>query len=102
MCDDIDVKEVNYNEKETLVDNLEYDGKGIDLGAIFIAYVIFFLIIFVFIPKIYLANNIYYISKDINYLQSQKEALRDENAELKQKLESMKFNFLTLDIEEIK
>lgn len=92
--------EVNLDEKEALVENLE--DEGINLGAIFAAYGIFFLVILIFMPKIYLANNIYYASKDINYLQAQKEALRDENSELQQQLESTKFNFLTLDIEEIK
>lgn len=92
--------EVNLDEKEALVENLE--DEGINLGAIFVAYGIFFLLILIFMPKIYLANNIYYASKDINYLQAQKEALRDENSELQQQLESTKFNFLTLEIEEIK
>ncbi|RAX54683.1 hypothetical protein CCY99_02665 [Helicobacter sp. 16-1353] len=96
-----DINEVNADEKQALLENLEED-EGIDLGAIFVAYGIFFLVILVFMPKIYLANNIYYASRDINYLQAQKEALKNENSELQQQLESTKFNFLTLDIEEIK
>lgn len=76
--------------------------KQSEIGALFIAYTILFLILLLFMPQIYLANNIYYASKNINYLKSQREALRDENGNLQQKLESLKFNFLTLEIEEIK
>lgn len=93
---------VNIDEKNALVDNLEEDSEGISLGGIFLAYGIFFLVVLIFMPKIYLANNIYYASRDINYLEAQKEALKNENSELQQELESTKFNFLTLDIEEIK
>ncbi len=76
--------------------------KQSEIGALFVAYAILFLILLLFMPQVYLANNIYYASKNINYLKSQREALRDENGNLQQKLESLKFNFLTLEIEEIK
>lgn len=90
---------VGLDEKEALI-SLE-DEYNSDIGVLFIAYGILFFIVIVFMPQIYLANNIYYASKDINYLKTQKEALKDENAELQQKLESLKFNFLTLEIDEI-
>lgn len=92
---------VSLEEKQQLIEELE-ESEGISLGDIFIAYGAFFLLIVVLLPKIYLANSLYYLSKDINYLQSQKEALKDENSNLQQQLESTKFNFLTLEIEEIK
>ena len=76
--------------------------KQSEIGALFVAYAILFFILLLFMPQIYLANNIYYASKNINDLKSQREALRDENGNLQQKLESLKFNFLTLEIEEIK
>lgn len=76
--------------------------KQSEIGALFVAYTILFFVLLLFMPQIYLANNIYYASKNINYLKSQREALRDENGDLQQKLESLKFNFLTLEIEEIK
>lgn len=76
--------------------------KQSEIGALFVAYAILFFILLLFMPQVYLANNIYYASKNINDLKSQREALRDENGDLQQKLESLKFNFLTLEIEEIK
>lgn len=90
---------VNLKEKEDLLDD---SSEGIDINSIFLAYAILFFMLLVFVPKIYLSNNIYYSSKNINYLQAQKEALRNENSDLQKKLESAKFGFLTLDIDEIK
>ena len=94
--------EVSLDEKRELLNNLDDDNEGIGLREIFFGYAILFFCIIFFVPKIYLSSNIYYLSKDINDLQSRKEALKAENAELQQRLESVKFNFLTLEIEEIK
>lgn len=44
-----------------------------------------------FIPKIYLTNNIYYVSKDINKLYAHYTSLKEENKFLAQQLEDMKF-----------
>ena len=93
---------VSLDEKEDLLDHLDDENEGIEIKDIFFAYAILFLCAIFFVPKIYLSSNIYYISKEINDLQSRKEALKAENAELQQRLESVKFNFLTLEIEEIK
>lgn len=87
------------NEKDLILQ--KHSVKQSEIGVLFIAYAILFLILLIFMPQIYLANNIYTSSKNINYLKSQKEALRDENSDLQRKLESVKFNFLTLEIEEI-
>jgi cell division protein FtsL len=45
----------------------------------------------IFIPKIYLRNNIYYVSKDINSLYTHYISLKEENKILKQQLEDAKF-----------
>ena len=95
----------NGDEKAMLLQAQQFDkkiDKQSEIVALFVAYAILFLILLLFMPQVYLANNIYYASKNINYLKSQREALRDENGDLQQKLESLKFNFLTLEIEEIK
>ncbi|AXH12447.1 hypothetical protein [Halarcobacter bivalviorum] len=54
------------------------------LGALILALILFF-------PKIYLANNIYYVSKDINKLYGHYISLKEENKFLAQQLEDMKF-----------
>ena len=50
-----------------------------------------------FIPKIYLANNIYYVSKDINKLYANYISLKEENRFLQQQLEDMKFKNQIID-----
>ena len=91
------------NEKDAILQPLDKRlSKQSEIVALFVAYAILFFVLLLFMPQVYLANNIYYASKNINYLKSQREALRDENGDLQQKLESLKFNFLTLEIEEIK
>ena len=44
-----------------------------------------------FMPKIYLQNNIYYVSKDINKLNTQYISLKEENKFLKQQHEDALF-----------
>jgi cell division protein FtsL len=56
-----------------------------------------FLVLLVFMPKIYLRNNIYYISKDINKLHSHNISLKEENKFLRQQLEKMKYKNQIMD-----
>jgi len=52
--------------------------------ALYIVFVFFLLALILFVPKIYLRNNIYYISRDINKLQVQYNSLKEEHKFLKQ------------------
>ena len=54
------------------------------LGTLALGLILFF-------PKIFLANNIYYVSKDINRLYAHYISLKEENKFLAQQLEDMKF-----------
>ena len=56
-----------------------------------------FIILALLVPKIYLRNNIYYISKDINKLQSHNISLKEENRILAQQLENMKYKNQIMD-----
>jgi cell division protein FtsL len=51
----------------------------------------------IFIPKIYLRNNIYYVSKDINKLNTQHISLKEENKFLKQQHEDAQFKNQIMD-----
>ena len=59
-------------------------------GALFIALLLYF-------PKIYIKNNIYYTSKDINKLYAHYISLKEENRFLVQQLEDMKFKNQIID-----
>ncbi len=52
---------------------------------------ILFTALFLAFPKIFLRNNIYYVSKDINKLYAHYISLKEENKFLSQQLEDMKF-----------
>tara|TARA_B110000046_G_C12917582_1_gene365604 strand:- start:1 stop:222 length:222 start_codon:yes stop_codon:yes gene_type:complete len=55
------------------------------------------LVLLIFFPKIYLRNNIYYVSKDINDLNSHLISLKEENKFLKQQHEDSLFKNLIMD-----
>ena len=59
--------------------------------------IMLFLALFMYIPKIYVSNNIYYTSKDTNRLYSHYISLNEENTFLKKQLEDMKFKNQVLD-----
>ena len=60
-------------------------------GSILFLLTLLILALALFIPKIYLRNNIYYISKDINKLYTHYISLKEENKFLIQQLEDAKF-----------
>lgn len=60
-------------------------------NSIIIAFSLLFLVLILFFPKIYLTNNIYYVSKDINKIYAHYISLKEENKFLSQQLEDMKF-----------
>lgn len=87
------------SEKEELLDYLEENEErelSVKLLLIMIAFVM--VVMFLFVPKIYLRNEIYYISREIGNLEIQKESLVAENRALRKKLEDSKFRFLTTEI----
>lgn len=55
------------------------------------ALLIFFAFGLVFVPKIYLSSQIYYLSRDILRLENNLELLDEENKNLKKELENFKF-----------
>jgi len=60
------------------------------LGVLFIA-------LFLYIPKIYISNNIYYTSKEINRLYSHYISLNEENIFISKQLEDMRFKNQVID-----
>ncbi len=66
-------------------------------NSLFIVLTIFIFGLALFIPKIYLRSNIYYVSKDINKLYAHYISLQEENKFLVQQLEDMKFKNQIID-----
>lgn len=59
---------------------------------------IFFIALVLFCPKVYLANNIYYISKEIANLQVSRDILEEQNKQLKREREDIEFAFRVLNV----
>lgn len=66
-------------------------------NSLLIVIVIFVVATVLYIPKIYLRNNIYYTSRDINKLNAHYISLKEENRFLRQQLEDMKFKNQIMD-----
>lgn len=60
-------------------------------NSILIVFSILLIALILFVPKLYIMNNIYYKSKDINKLYAHYISLKEENKFLAQQLEDMKF-----------
>lgn len=68
-----------------------------DRRALYNVLLLLLLVLIVFFPKIYLRNNIYYVSKDINKLNTQFISLKEENRFLKQQHEDALFKNQIMD-----
>ena len=68
-----------------------------DRKALYRVLFLLVIILVVFFPKIYLRNNIYYVSKDINDLNTQYISLKEENRFLKQQHEDALFQNQIMD-----
>lgn len=79
-----------YDEEQNKEKNLDFKF----LLLIYLSLAVAFAII---LPKIYIKNQIYYISRSINKLYSNNSILEEENTYLKQKLESIRFKNQVLD-----
>ena len=66
-------------------------------NSLIIVFVLLFIALFLYFPKIYLRSNIYYISKAINKLYAHYISLQEENTFLAQQLEDMKFKNQIID-----
>ena len=78
---------------QTLDDKLNINKETIftPKGSFVFLLLILFLVLIFSIPKIFLSNNIYYVSKDINQLYTHYMSLKEENKFLIQQLEDAKF-----------
>ena len=66
-------------------------------NSLILVFVFLIVSLILFTPKIFLRNNIYYISKDINKLYAHYISLKEENRFLRQQLEDMKFKNQVMD-----
>ena len=66
-------------------------------NSLIIVFTVLIISLVLFTPKIFLKNNIYYMSKDINKLYAHYISIKEENRFLAQQLEDMKFKNQIMD-----
>lgn len=71
--------------------------QNLSFVSLLIAYGIIALVLFVTLPKVFIANEIYYTSRDIATLRDKLAVLREENRELKSKLEAIRYKNQIID-----
>lgn len=71
--------------------------KGLSFYDFVAAFVMLALMITIFVPVIYIRNEIYYISRDIEELRVKHSVLVEENKDLENKIESLKFRYEIID-----
>jgi cell division protein FtsL len=88
------------DDKNELLEEYDAESKiehNLDFRFLMLVYMTIFVAFLVILPKIYIKNQIYYMSRDINKLYSEYSILSEENRVLKQNLENMRFKNQILD-----
>ncbi|VYS75419.1 hypothetical protein [Campylobacter ureolyticus] len=94
----INLKNVNYQNQNIDDKNLENEkGKGLSFFDLVMAFLILALVVVICVPIIYIRNEIYYISRDIEELRVKHSVLVEENKDLENKIESLKFKYEIID-----
>ena len=75
----------------------ETPAQNLSKTSLFIAFGIAFLVMIATLPKIFIANEIYYTSRDIGTLRDKLGVLNEENRELKSKLEQIRYQNQVID-----
>ena len=84
------------NDKQELLEQYDKE-ENLDFKFLLLVYLSLTIALCIILPKIYIKNQIYYISRDIHKLYSENSILKEENTYLKQKLESIRFKNQVLD-----
>jgi len=82
---------VKEERKELLGAFEEAGSSGLELKDLVVTLLVVAIIFALIVPKIYLSNEIYYKSRNINKLLDDYEILKEEHRLLKQKLEYVQF-----------
>lgn len=83
---------VETSEKAALYE--EEPASGLHIRYLILLYSALFLALFISMPKIWLSSSIYYISRDINKLQTQSDLLKEEHKRLQNERESLRYQYL--------
>lgn len=88
------------DDKNELLEQYDAEQKierNLDFRFLVLVYMVMFVAFMMILPKIYIKNQIYYMSRDINKLYGEYSILKEENRVLKQNLENIRFKNQILD-----
>lgn len=88
------------DDKNELLEQYDAEQKierNLDFRFLVLVYMVMFVAFMLILPKIYIKNQIYYMSRDINKLYGEYSILKEENRVLKQNLENIRFKNQILD-----
>ena len=88
---------ISNDEKEELV-TFNTTADGVSKFNLLVAFFIISLIMSIFIPKIFISNNIYYTSREISRLHAEKELLYEERMRLQKEIEKINNKHLMLEL----
>lgn len=88
---------ISNDEKEGLVSFSE-STSGLEKFDLVMAFFVVLLIMSVFVPKIFISNNIYYTSREIARLHAEKELLHEERMRLQREIELINNKHLMLEL----
>lgn len=78
-------------------DSVQEKGEGLSFYSLIVAYIFVAAMMVIFVPVIYMRNEIYYISRDIEELRSKHSVLLEENRNLERNIERLKFKYEIID-----
>ncbi|MGX2971425.1 hypothetical protein [Helicobacter sp. T3_23-1059] len=89
---------INQNERDELfaIETIQKD-EGLNVRYLIYAYLGLGALLLMCMPKIWLSSAIYYTSRDINKLQTQRDLLQEENKRLQNEREKLKYQYLKLN-----
>ncbi|MBK1991317.1 hypothetical protein JG676_01675 [Campylobacter sp. 2018MI35] len=73
------------------------EDRNLNFNHLFFVALFISVVLFLFIPQIYIRNQIYYLSREIAILRAEESVLNEENKELKRNLENIRFQNQILD-----
>ena len=89
------------NEREELLQlhDLEQGYEtNLNFRTLVMVYLAMLVALVIFLPKIYIANNIYYLSRDVSEISGKRDVLLEENRALRSKLENLRYKNQILNI----
>lgn len=88
------------SEKDILLEEIDAEVrrvKNISFKNLIFVFMTLFFVLSLILPKIYISNQIYYTSKNINGMYHTYTALKEENAHLQRELELIRFQLEVID-----